>query len=147
MQDKIKEVFGLINIPDETEFELFMVSLNWAGSGYPDPKNVLNEPMLGGDTLYSLLMADEIDHEKILFIGSRLAMKEPKKTLLTPFKASDYLHDYDDVKGYFEECIINCIHALTGDEDAQHRYLHKAVDECIEAMIRIAKERDDGLNN
>ena len=89
MQDKIKEIFGLINIPDETEFELFMVSLNWAGSGYPDPKNVLNEPMLGGDTLYSLLTANEIDSEKILFIGGRLAMKEPTKTLLTPFTTKE----------------------------------------------------------
>ena len=79
MQDKIKQVFGLTNIPDETEFELFMVSLNWADAGYPDPKNALNETMLGGDTLYSLLTADEIDSEKILFIGSRLAMARISK--------------------------------------------------------------------
>jgi len=63
----LKRIFDLVSIADD-----------WRGSGYIGTSNTLHSQVVDGSSLFDALCEDELDRDKILFIGTRLHMASVK---------------------------------------------------------------------
>ena len=55
-------------------FELFMLATDWNKIGFSKNKLDLNQPIVHGKSVVDLLSEENLDREKILFAGSRIAL-------------------------------------------------------------------------
>ena len=56
-------------------FKVSQAAKNWRNSGFVQPGDFIDEPVVDERSLRDLLCADEIDLEAIQFLGSRLAIR------------------------------------------------------------------------
>lgn len=55
-------------------FELFMLATDWNKIGFSKNKHDLNQPIVHGKSVVDLLSEENLNREKILFAGSRIAL-------------------------------------------------------------------------
>ncbi len=55
-------------------FKLFMLSNNWQDKGFSVNKNSLKMPIIEDESIFDMLISDNIDSHKILFCGNSLSM-------------------------------------------------------------------------
>lgn len=55
-------------------FKLFMLSSNWKDKGFFVNKNSLVRPIIKDESIFDMLISDNIDSHKILFAGNSLSM-------------------------------------------------------------------------
>lgn len=71
----------------ERLFDLFMIAKAWRQAKLPNDRKVLCRPVLQGKSIIDILKDDVLNHEKILFAGTRLILLYPfnKTVLKDPF--------------------------------------------------------------
>lgn len=55
-------------------FKLFMLSSNWKDKGFSVNKNSLRMPIIENESIFDMLISDDIDSHKILFCGNSLSI-------------------------------------------------------------------------
>ncbi len=63
-------------------FQLYILAKNWSENRFSSNPSDLNHPVLGGESIKDMLLAEELDSEKILFAGNRVAHKSLGETEL-----------------------------------------------------------------
>lgn len=67
-------------------FELLAAAQAWKHAGYSGEKEQLHQTVLDGQSLFDILNQEEVDIQRILFIGSRLNIMSPLKSAISdPF--------------------------------------------------------------
>lgn len=66
-------------------FYLLTVAEDWEKAGFKVTSKSLHTPILGNQSVFSMLIEPVIDRDKILFSGSRLSLLSEKKSLKDPF--------------------------------------------------------------
>lgn len=69
-------------------FSLLAVSEAWSASGFKYKKEHLHRKIVGGESLFDLLIKNKIDEDLVIFVGSTLTMDSEVQAISDPFVVS-----------------------------------------------------------